>query len=151
MFLDSTLMITQYYQTKSVEFLQCKACNLCIVLVFMFVSQPIYSQLTESSKISLITIGPGEDLYSTFGHSALYISDPTLAIDNIYNYGTYSFTEEFYMKFIKGELNYMLSVAPFQQEYYTWTSLENRKVYCARGKFVSSSSYLYHFFIPCAV
>src|SRR4051794_16059409 len=98
-------MITHSNQNTPVEVLRAKVCNHWMVLLFMFLSHPTYSQLTEGSKVSLITIGPGEDVYSNFGHSALFISDSTLAIDNVYNYGTYSFTEGFYLNFVKGELN----------------------------------------------
>lgn len=113
---------------KLVEWLRNKVCKLLFFLILLLVSHPIFSQLTASSKISLVTIGPGKELYSSFGHSALHISDPELGIDDIYNYGTFSFAKGFYIKFIKGELDYMLSVVPFKQEYYTWTTLENRTV-----------------------
>ncbi|MEE8488128.1 MAG: DUF4105 domain-containing protein, partial [Gemmatimonadota bacterium] len=47
--------------------------------------------LSESARVSLISILPGADVYSTFGHSAIRIADPTLGIDESYNYGTFDF------------------------------------------------------------
>lgn len=101
-------------------------CTLLFIL-FIFISHPVFSQLSEKSEISLLTVGQGKDLYSAFGHSALYISDPESHIDDVYNYGTFSFGPDFYLKFTKGELDYMLSVATFDEEFYSWTS-ENRSV-----------------------
>ena len=66
-------------------------------------------------KISLLTCTPGEDLYSTFGHSALRITDAVNNTDIVYNYGTFNFAEPgFYTKFIRGKLLYYLST-PSQQ------------------------------------
>ena len=70
--------------------------------------------LGDSAFASLITCGPGEEFYTSFGHSALRICDSTLGIDVIYNYGTFDFdTPHFYWKFARGYLNYHLSRSPF--------------------------------------
>jgi uncharacterized membrane protein len=88
-----------------------------------------YAQsLTSTAKISLITVSPGKELYSSFGHSALWVSDPVQGIDKVYNYGTFDFrTEGFYLKFLRGTLPYQLSVSPM---YYTMygAQAENRSV-----------------------
>lgn len=77
-------------------------------------SQPV--SLTTASEASLITCGPGGDLYATFGHSAIHISDPYAGVDRVYNYGTFDFnTPNFYLKFAQGKLNYMLSVSTMPQ------------------------------------
>ena len=70
--------------------------------------------LSDSAFASLITCGPGEEFYTSFGHSALRICDSTQGIDVIYNYGTFDFdTPHFYWKFARGYLNYHLSRSPF--------------------------------------
>jgi hypothetical protein len=70
-----------------------------------------YPRLTDGAKVVLFTCGPGDELYAGFGHSALWVSDPTQKIDRLYNYGTFDFdTPNFYGKFIRGKLDYMLSV-----------------------------------------
>ena len=62
----------------------------------------------------MITCDPGAELYSSFGHSAFRIVDPTLHIDQAYNYGTFNFnTNNFYIKFARGKLLYDLSSYPF--------------------------------------
>lgn len=79
-------------------------------------------------KVSLITCGPGEDLYSIFGHSALRVQHKAQNIDVIFNYGTFDFEDpDFYAKFVRGKLLYY--VAPenygdFIRQY----SYENRWV-----------------------
>jgi hypothetical protein len=65
-------------------------------------------------RISLLTCGPGDDLYSIFGHSAIYITDKNTGSGIVFNYGTMDFDDPaFYLKFMKGEMNYFLSVSDF--------------------------------------
>ena len=71
--------------------------------------------LSPYSEISIITCAPGNELYSTFGHSAIRVKDSILRIDKVYNYGTFNFeTPDFYTKFIRGKLDYMLSISPYR-------------------------------------
>lgn len=66
-----------------------------------------------NTEVSLITVGPGSDLYSKFGHSAIRLNDPDQNLDIAYNYGTFDFnTPNFYPKFVRGKLDYILSVDP---------------------------------------
>ncbi len=65
-------------------------------------------------RISLLTATPGDLLYSTFGHSALRITDSVRNIDVVFNYGTFNFDEpNFYIKFIRGKLPFYLSPDTF--------------------------------------
>ncbi len=65
-------------------------------------------------RISLLTGSPGEELYSTFGHSAIRVTDTTSNEDLVYNYGTFDFGEPgFYTKFVRGKLMYYLSTEDF--------------------------------------
>lgn len=83
--------------------------------------------LSPESKISLLTIGPGDELYSGFGHSALWVFDPRMGIDRVYNYGTFEFSPDFYMKFVRGKLDYMLSVSDLPSFMYNYQE-EKRSV-----------------------
>ncbi len=70
--------------------------------------------LSEASTISLLTGSPGSELYSTFGHSAIRVHDPSQQLDLVFNYGTFDFrTPNFYLKFTQGKLKYMLSIQQF--------------------------------------
>ena len=63
----------------------------------------------------MLTNTPGRELYRLFGHSALRLKDPQNNIDIVFNYGTFDFnTSHFYLKFIRGNLKYFLSVYPFK-------------------------------------
>lgn len=73
-------------------------------------------QLSEKASISVVTCGPGTELYTAFGHSAFRVFDPTLGIDKIYNYGTFDFNApNFYGNFAKGDLTYFLSTSDFSR------------------------------------
>lgn len=84
-------------------------------LLFSENIQAAGEKLSPVADVSIITCSPGEDLYSVFGHSAIRISDPMNNIDYVYNYGTFDFgTPNFYLKFARGKLDYMLSVEYFK-------------------------------------
>lgn len=90
----------------------------CILLlsVFLYSAMASGQNLTDETRISLITCGPGDDLYATFGHSALHVYDERYGIDKIYNYGTFDFnTPNFYTKFARGKLLYRLDVTTFDR------------------------------------
>lgn len=85
-------------------------------------------QQVDSLQISLITCGSGEELYSTFGHSAVRVLDYSTGRDYAFNYGTFDFSDpHFYWKFVRGRLLYFLSVQDFQVFLQTYKS-EDRKV-----------------------
>ncbi|MGB3150602.1 MAG: DUF4105 domain-containing protein [Maribacter sp.] len=72
------------------------------------------SELSPLSKLSLLTVGTGEDLASKFGHSAIRIQDPSLGIDEVYGYGTYNFEDpNFYLNFVRGKLDYTITRYPY--------------------------------------
>ena len=59
-----------------------------LVLSIVFTGQKSFAQfgtLSPQAKVSLVTIGPGQELYSGFGHSVLWIYDPVTGLDNAYN------------------------------------------------------------------
>ena len=77
---------------------------------------PSKAQLSPSAQVSIITCAPGDELYSIFGHSAIRVNDSINQIDLVFNYGTFDFdTPNFYLKFMRGKLNYMLSMAPYDR------------------------------------
>ncbi len=85
---------------------------LIIVVVIGIVSIPRLSMAQDSCslKISLLTCGVGEELYASYGHSALRIQDKCKGTDIVYNYGTFNFGDpDFYSKFTRGKLPYYLN------------------------------------------
>lgn len=72
-------------------------------------------------RISLLTCTPGSELYSTFGHSAFRVTDPSREMDIIFNYGTFDFEDpQFYKKFTLGKLLYFVSVDPLDDFLYEY-------------------------------
>lgn len=100
----------------------------CMILTSFGADAQAPFRLSPSAQVSLITVAPGEELYSSFGHTGLHIADPALGIDRLYGYGTFDFrTDNFYLKFIRGTLPYQLSVNALYDELYGW-QMENRTV-----------------------
>lgn len=85
-------------------------------LFFSCISPFLFAQtISEAATISLLTGSPGTELYATFGHSAIRVKDPLQNLDIVFNYGTFNFdTENFYVKFVRGQLDYKLSKEYFE-------------------------------------
>ncbi len=83
---------------------------LLVTLLFLTVTKGFAQQDSCNLQVSLLTVTPGEELYSTFGHSAIRIHDTVTNQDIVYNYGTFNFDDpDFYTKFVRGKLLYYLS------------------------------------------
>ena len=105
---------------------------LCLLVLLcgpiLSIAQQQTLKLTEDSHVSLITCGPGEELYEAFGHTAILVYDPNLKIETVYNYGTFDFGQpNFYLNFTRGNLLYMLATSRFGRFIRTYVSY-NRSV-----------------------
>jgi hypothetical protein len=88
-----------------------------LLLFGLFTSRQLAAQDSTKAalQISVLTCAPGEDVYTAWGHTAIRIIDSTNQTDVVYNFGTFDFdTPNFLVEFVKGNLNYFLSVADFQ-------------------------------------
>jgi uncharacterized protein DUF4105 len=88
--------------------------------IFIFISLYLsfFSTFAQNDtcnlRISLLTCSPGEELYSTWGHTAIRVTDSTRGLDMIFNYGTFDDSDpNFYIKFTRGIMIYALSAYPF--------------------------------------
>jgi hypothetical protein len=73
--------------------------------------------LSEDATASLLTMWPGNEVYLSFGHSALRIRDPARHRDLIFNYGTFDLQDPLFIpKFVKGYLNYSLTYYSYQTD-----------------------------------
>lgn len=88
---------------------------LCCLLAFSWSGQA--SNSGDTLRWSLLTCSPGPELYSVFGHSALRATGSMndRQIDVVFNYGTFAFSDDFYWKFVRGKLDYLLSVSDFYE------------------------------------
>jgi hypothetical protein len=72
-------------------------------------------------RISLLTCGSGEELFTTWGHSALRVIDSSKGTDIVYNYGNFDFDDPgFYIKFAKGNMQYFVTAGSFANFVYEY-------------------------------
>lgn len=100
--------------------------HLPILLLFCFQVSINAQTLSDSASISLMTVVPGEFVYSTFGHSAIRVKDPVTRFDRCYNYGTFDFEQpNFLLKFCQGKLLYNLDVESYRS--FEYGNLHDRR------------------------
>ncbi len=138
------------------------------LFVFFFVcisfkSNSQFRQLSPKAEISLLTIGPGENLYDTFGHTAVHVEDTDRNLNVVFNYGYFNLeAPNFYLKFARGKLLYKLGVNPYDEFYESYvqeqrwikaqvlnlTIAEKQAVFnfLAHNAKPENSTYLYDFF-----
>jgi hypothetical protein len=100
----------------------------------MFLGMVVFSLLALAQpdschlRISLLTCGPGEDLYSIWGHTGIRFTDTARQADVVFNYGTFDDSDPlFYIKFCRGIMLY--SVTPYSfQDFMEEYKLEKRSV-----------------------
>lgn len=89
------------------------------LFLFITILQGVFSQnlrLSVYSEVSILTAGPGNELFETFGHSAIRVKDPVLKMDYVFNYGVFDFNQpNFYSNFAQGRLEYFLGVSRFDR------------------------------------
>jgi hypothetical protein len=91
--------------------------NFFLICCLVLFSTIVKAQLSEESKVYLITCAVGDEIYEQFGHSAIRIEDPINGIDNCYNWGMFEYGVDdftFSMNFIKGTVTYYMAVEPFK-------------------------------------
>lgn len=82
---------------------------------------------TSHLRISILTCGVGDELYSSFGHTGVRIIDSARHTDEVYNYGTFNYGPDFYKEFVRGKLLYYLDKSNFNDFMYTYVE-EKRNV-----------------------
>ena len=102
-------------------------------ILFLFIVFVNYSsaksqtlKVSVYSEVSVITVGPSDVLYESFGHSAIRIKDPLLRLDLVYNYGMFDFNApNFYTNFANGKLLYKLARYPFH--YFEKSNIDDKR------------------------
>lgn len=68
----------------------------------------------DSIEISLLTCGPGSEIYSLYGHTAIRFQNLTKGEDLAINYGMFSFRQRFFiLRFVFGLTDYEMGIIPF--------------------------------------
>ncbi len=87
-----------------------------IAILFLLFSGVTGFVKGQSYQISLLTCDPGDEIYSSFGHSAIRVLELNSGRDLVFNYGTFDFdAPNFVLNFAGGRLDYFLSVATFDR------------------------------------
>lgn len=104
-------------------------CGLLLLFTPLLASAQVPDSLSAQARISLVTVYPGEAIYSAFGHTAFRVYDPVQQIDWLFNYGTFDFGDPLFLpKFIYGQLDYFLSVSDYPANLAFYRDQEHRPV-----------------------
>ena len=100
------------------------------LLVSLFISAKTSAQLNPAhTRVSILTVAPGNDLYSLFGHTAIRFIDSTTHQDIVFNWGGFTFDQPgFYIKFMRGKLLYY-SFGDYFPDFMSEYVEEKRNVY----------------------
>ncbi len=95
-------------------------CRIVILLLLILVvnlhARANLVNTQDSLRISLLTCSPGNEIYNSYGHSAIRVQDLRNGFDIVFNYGTFDFGTPFFVpKFLRGTLDYMLSASNFSR------------------------------------
>jgi hypothetical protein len=95
---------------------------------FAVATDTVITSPGEGLRISILTCGAGEELYASFGHTGVRVRDDRSGRDEVYNYGTFNFSDpDFYSSFVLGKLQYYLERSSFRDFMYTY-QVEKRSV-----------------------
>ncbi len=84
------------------------------LLLVLFVACAARSAATDSIRFSLLTCGPGEEIYSLFGHTAIRYENPAERMDVVFNYGIFDFNApHFMLRFTLGKTDYLLGATNY--------------------------------------
>ena len=99
-----------------------------LVILFTFLSVLSMKAQSDSLQVSLLTCGPGQEVYNLFGHSAIRVKNEATGVDYVFNYGIFSFnTPNFVLRFCLGQTDYQLGVQYYDD--FVWN-------YQMQGRFV---------------
>ncbi|MBN1647639.1 MAG: DUF4105 domain-containing protein [Spirochaetales bacterium] len=91
--------------------------TILLLLVFMSAAGTAFPiiYLSDEARASLVTAGPGREIYQLFGHSVFRIFDLKNKLDVAYNFGTVPFSDPHFVRnFVHGDLWYEVDRTSFQ-------------------------------------
>ena len=106
--------------------------TLLLGLLLLVIPIPAQAQNADTSRVYLVTFGPGDELFERFGHNAIWIHDPSLNRDYqdvAFNYGLFNFQGDFYLRFLLGDMRYWMGGYDANQMIQGYR-LNNRDIQC---------------------
>ncbi|MDD2243000.1 MAG: DUF4105 domain-containing protein [Dysgonamonadaceae bacterium] len=88
-----------------------------LLILLSFFSLQSQTQLSDSTKISLLTANPWPSaVYAIFGHTAILVVDDSTQIDLVFNYGFFDSSKpHFIYHFVRGETDYILGITSYSE------------------------------------
>ena len=81
----------------------------------------------QDTRIFIVTLSPGDSVWSSFGHTLLWVSDGKKEIDTTYNFGTFdSSQDQLLFRYLNGELVYSVRMQSYQKDLERYNGLEKR-------------------------
>lgn len=106
----------------------------CILLVISC-SFPVFAAdgpQGDEPEVWLVTYGPGEVYWQRFGHNAIWIRDPGLGLDHVFNFGFFNFDQQdFFLRFLQGRMLYFAAARPAREEFAAYIN-EDRSIRAQR-------------------
>lgn len=85
-------------------------------LLFLLL-MPFFATAAAAPRIGLVTMEPGEEYWSRFGHNAILVDEGDGREPTLYNYGYFDFDEPgFLLRFLQGDMRYRLVALPYSQD-----------------------------------
>jgi hypothetical protein len=76
----------------------------------------------------LLTFGPGEIYFESFGHNAIWLREPAVGLDHTFNFGNFAFEQrDFFVRFLRGRMLYFSLAQPAQMDFEIYRQ-ENRSI-----------------------
>jgi hypothetical protein len=106
-----------------------------LVLLFASAVPPLFAmeqQASEEAEVWLVTYGPGEVYWQKFGHNAIWVRDPGLGLDHVFNFGFFDFRQQdFFLRFLQGRMLYFSAARLAREEFSDYIN-ENRTIRAQR-------------------
>ena len=100
-----------------------------LLLVLPVGAPPQSHTLSDDARATLLTILPGDAVHALWGHTALRIHDPVTRTDVVFNYGTFDFSDPWFVpRFVYGDLEYYLSIFDYYRGIEHYRDVEGRPV-----------------------
>ncbi len=79
-------------------------------------------------RVDVLTVDPGDEAYSAWGHTALRIYDRNSGQDVVFDYGMFDFSDDFFVRFLRNQPAYLLWVSSLDRTLRLYRRL-NRRIY----------------------
>jgi len=117
-----------FFLSSRIQIKNMKRFSLLIALFFSLTNVLNAFELSPAAEVSVLTCSPGDDFYESYGHSAIRVKDIAQNYDMVFNYGTFSFSDDFMKMFVMGKLRYWIEPEVYPSFRYQYDS-ENRSIY----------------------